>query len=221
MIYTMKSPNIGAYLESSEFIDFDHPKVRIIASYLQERLLQRVKDEPERILYDPELELARLTYLLVRDEVQYTFDSGKSEVTIKASDVLSKKHGTCFGKSHLLAALMRANGIPAAVCYQYLRQDRNEDSPLVLHALNAICPESVGRWFRLDARGNNGNISAEFSIEEECIAYPVDPARGETDLNLLFAIPDYSVIRVLKQYTQADELYNHLPDKIAGRYWQS
>lgn len=221
MIYTMKSPNISAYLEASEFIDFDHPKVRIIADYLQERLMQRVSLEPNKILYDPELELARLTYLLVRDEVAFTYDIGKQDVTIKASDVLTKKHSGCFGKSHLLAALMRANGIPAAVCYQYLRLDDGDNAPLILHALNAICPESVGRWFRLDARGNNDSVSAEFCIDEERIAYPVDPGRGETDLSLLFAKPDYSVIRVLNQYTDASVLRLHLPDKIAGRYWES
>jgi len=39
-------------------------------------------------------------------------------VTCSASEVLREGTGICFAKSHLLAALLRAVGIPAGLCYQ-------------------------------------------------------------------------------------------------------
>ncbi|MBL0716467.1 MAG: transglutaminase family protein [Desulfosarcina sp.] len=71
-------------------------------------------------------------------------------------------HGTgyCYSKSHLLAALLRANDIPAGLCYQRLTVSDNKP-PFCIHGLNAVYLEQHG-WYRLDARGNKSGVTAEF-----------------------------------------------------------
>src|SRR3974377_2096939 len=69
---------------------------------------------------------ARAFFEFVRDDIRHHFDAGAEEVTCNASEVLRLGHGTCYAKSHLLAALLRRSGIPAGFCYQRLEDD---DSP--------------------------------------------------------------------------------------------
>jgi transglutaminase-like putative cysteine protease len=97
-------------------------------------------------------------------------DARDPRVTWRASDVLRERVGICYAKAHLLAALLRAQGIPAGFCYQELS---------ALHGLNAVYLH--GRWSRLDARGNRTGAGGEFSLGEEKLAWPVDFARGERD----------------------------------------
>ena len=52
------------------------------------------------------------------------------------SSVLMHKTGYCYAKSHLLAALLRSNGLPAGLCYQRLSVD-DDGAPYSLHGLNA------------------------------------------------------------------------------------
>ena len=76
--------------------------------------------------------------------------------------------------------------------------------------------ESLGRWVCMDARGNKPGVDAQFSIEEEKLAFPVRPGLGETDLPFIFPRPDKGVIAKLKQHETAQEAMADLPDKIAG-----
>jgi transglutaminase-like putative cysteine protease len=62
-------------------------------------------------------------------------------VTCSASEALAAGTGYCFAKSHLLAAVLRANGIPAALCYQRLALDESAEESqrrFSLHGLNAV-----------------------------------------------------------------------------------
>ncbi len=68
-------------------------------------------------------EIARRCFLWVRDSVRHSVDHRISVVTCTASDVLEHRAGFCYAKSHLLVALLRARGIPAALCYQRLSLD--------------------------------------------------------------------------------------------------
>lgn len=65
-------------------------------------------------------QVARRCFLWVRDSVRHSVDHRVSVVTCTASDVLKHRAGFCYAKSHLLVALLRARGIPAALCYQRL-----------------------------------------------------------------------------------------------------
>ncbi len=217
MEYILQKKSLAAYLEPDEYIDSTDPRVAYVASYIAETMMETTAamKKPD-LLHDPEMHLARAMFYFVRDRISHTIDIGASEVTRKASEVLVKKHGFCYAKSHLLAALLRAGGIPAGVCYQYLRFS-DEDDRLVIHGLNAVYFASIGRWVRLDARGNTGEINAEFSIDEERLAFPVRPGRGETDLPILYASPDRAIIRALNSTDDAKILQANLPGKIYGK----
>nr|WP_269749949.1 transglutaminase family protein [Polyangium fumosum] len=78
-------------------------------------------------------------------------------LTCTASEVLRHRTGFCYAKSHLLAALLRANGLPAGFCYQRLAHG----SGYCLHGFNAVELPGIG-WYRIDARGNKPGIDAAF-----------------------------------------------------------
>ncbi len=76
-------------------------------------------------------------------------DAQQNPVTLRASEVPSQGTGYYYAKSHLLAALLRANGLPAALCYQ--RLTITDVPPFCLHGLNAAYLPKWG-WYRPDAR---------------------------------------------------------------------
>ena len=213
-----KADNFEEYLEVSEYINHNHVKVMIVANYLMETIMKDMEEGKAMEYLDPEIEYASRAFRFVRDEISHSNDAGRKELCLRASDVLDKRTGLCFGKSHLLCALLRASGIPAGLCYQYLRLNENDDaSPLILHGLNAVYFESLGKWIRLDARGNKEGVDAQFSIEEEKLAFPVRPGLGETDLPFIFPRPDIGVIGKLLLSKTAQEAMANLPDRIAGK----
>ena len=91
-------------------------------------------------------------FLYVRDEVSHSWDIQGHRVTRSATDALTFKEGICYPKSHLVAALLRNQGIPTALCYQRLTLFDDDHGGHALHALNAVYLE--GAWHRIDARGN-------------------------------------------------------------------
>jgi transglutaminase-like putative cysteine protease len=121
------------YLASSEFIDWRHPEVSAIAAELAEGCLDK-------------LQVAKRCFEFVRDEIRHSWDFQTSPVTCRASDVLHHRTGYCYAKSHLLAALLRANGIPTGLCYQRLAVG-DQGPPYCLHGLNAAYFEEYG-WYR-------------------------------------------------------------------------
>ncbi len=216
MQFVMKQKSLDAYLTDTEVIDHSDPKIQFVAQFLMNRMMQKILDQPEDVFQDPEMELTRITYEFVRDRIAHSCDIASTHVTWKASDVLVKKEGICYAKSHLLAALLRANGIPTGLCYQYLRFDDAEEAPLILHGLNAVYFASLGGWIRLDARGNMSGVAAEFSVEEEKLAFPVKPSRGEMDVPFIFSEPDRAVLDALQKYDNVDDLISNLPGKLYG-----
>lgn len=139
---------------------------------------------------------ARAAFEWVRDEVAHSVDAGDPRVTLTATEVLQHRVGLCYAKSHLLAALLRAEGVPAALCYQLLADGAGGH---VLHGLVAV--HLRGAWHRQDPRGNRAGIDARFSLGEERLAWAADPAQGEVDHPTLFAAPAPSVVRVLRDAT--------------------
>src|SRR6266567_7579698 len=94
-----ESQNLNDYLISDAIVDWQTPDVR------QKAL------ELTRSLTD-EIDKARCLYEWVRDIIPHTNDAGLEIVTCTASEVLHHGTGTCFSKSHLLAALLRAVKYP-------------------------------------------------------------------------------------------------------------
>jgi transglutaminase-like putative cysteine protease len=143
----------------------------------------------------------------VRDEIRHTGDWGLSPVTCAASEVLTAGSGFCYAKSHLLAALLRANGIPTGLCYQRLCMD-DEGRQFCLHGLNAVWLPEIG-WYRIDARGNRAGIDAQFSPPAERLAFVIS-REGEVDFPEVWADPLPVVVEALQSHDSAEGM--RLPD---------
>ena len=195
---TRQDPDPRDLLAASRIINHDHPAVRRKARGLAGA--GPVSDEA----------VAERCFLFVRDEIDHSVDFRKDPVTLIASEVLEHRTGFCYAKSHLLAALLRANGIPAGLCYQRLVFD-STGRPFALHGLNAVFLPGHG-WYRIDARGNKPGVDARFTPPVECIAYrPGEP--GEADLPGIFAEPLPEVVDVLTRCKTYTEVLECPPDK--------
>jgi transglutaminase-like putative cysteine protease len=216
MQFVMKQRSFDDYLRSTDVMNYVDPKIQFVAQYLMSKMMQKISEEPEAVYSDPEIELTRITFEFVRDRISHSSDIISSRVTCKASDVLLYKEGTCYAKAHLLAALLRANGIPTGLCYQYVRLDGTEQTPLILHGLNAVYFESLGTWIRLDARGNKEGVNSQFSLDDEKLAFRIDPGMGELDVPSIYADPDRTVLTALYKYDCLSDLMDNLPSSLHG-----
>lgn len=184
------------YLESTEYIDWKEPNVLAKAKSLADGM-----ESAETI--------AERCFVFVRDQIKHSWDYECDPVTCKASDVLRHGTGYCYAKSHLLAALLRANGIPAGLCYQRLTIN-NDRPPFCLHGLNAVYLENHG-WYRIDPRGNKEGVFAEFCPPIERLAFPII-SDGEADLPEIWAKPILPVLEVLQTKRTYKEVAESLPD---------
>ena len=192
---------MNPFLVSSDVIDWQHPDVLAKARVLGGEDADAV-------------DVASRCFEWVRDEIKHSRDYGLNSVTCVASDVLRVGSGYCYAKSHLLAGLLRANGIPAGFCYQRLSRDDN-GPPFCLHGLNAVWLPIVG-WYRVDPRGNKTNVNAQFVPPLEQLAFAIKIA-GEVDLPQIWSEPLPVVVKALKAHSDAAELWTDLPDlDIAG-----
>lgn len=190
------------YLSSSEYIDRMHPAIISAAEAFQDRAVG-------------EADLVQLIYEYVRDEIKHSWDVQDGRVTRKASEVLEQKVGICWAKSNLLAALLRACGIPAGICYQRLTLGDTPETGFCIHSLNAVYIKSIGKWIRLDARGSAGVPNAGFSLEREQLEFRVNREIGEVDYNKVYAHPMPRLMKVLEENEDALEMYEHrLPDTL-------
>ena len=155
---------------------------------------------------------ARMLYYFVRDEIKHSADINKNLVTRSASDVLKNGHGICFAKSILLAALCRAVGIPAGFGYQKLILDDDKFPWLVLHGYVFAYLDS--KWIKLDARGNNEGVNAEFSLGEPKMAFEIRHELGEVDENVNHPYPIDSVVSCLMNNKTRDDLWEKLPSEF-------
>tara|TARA_A100001391_G_scaffold72416_1_gene46285 strand:+ start:88 stop:702 length:615 start_codon:yes stop_codon:yes gene_type:complete len=183
------------YLESSEYVDWEHPDV-----INQAKTLASGSADGQ--------ETARRCFEFVRDEIKHSWDYQLNPVTCRASDVLLHGTGYCYAKSHLLAALLRANGLPAGLCYQ--RLTINDKPPFCLHGLNAVYLDGHG-WYRIDARGNKQRVAAEFCPPREKLAFPI-ATPGEADLPEIWAEPLSLITDILERSTTYQEVADRLPD---------
>lgn len=186
------------YLESSEYIDWKTPSIIQLA---------------EKLAADKKIdtEIAKACFEWVRDEIKHSWDFKMNPVTCKASDVLKFGTGYCYSKSHLLAALLRANNIPAGLCYQ--RLSINDDgAPYSLHGLNAVYLEKFG-WYKVDARGNKESVDAQFTPPNEQLAFSIIE-NSEKSFPDILVKPHNTVVEVLNKYQTIKEIFENLPDVV-------
>ena len=155
---------------------------------------------------------ARRCFEFVRDRIFHSYDHRMNPVTLKASEVLEHRTGFCFAKSHLLAALLRANRIPAGLCYQ--RIVLKDTGTYSLHGLNAVYLPAHG-WYRADARGNREGVNALFTPPVERLACSL-AFEGENDLPGIYADPLPEVVEVLSRYDNYLDVRKNLPDSAPG-----
>lgn len=184
------------YLEATEIINWKHPSIVELAGQLSAEAQSQT-------------EIAKRCFEWVRDNVRHSADYHLNPVTCKASDVLLHKTGYCYAKSHLLAALLRANGIPAGMCYQRLSLEENGE-PYCLHGLNAVYLKEFG-WYRIDARGNKPGVDAQFHPPIEKLAFSAT-SKLERDLPEIWAEPLSVVVDTLTRYKTYTDVYSNLPD---------
>ena len=196
--------DITAYLSASDIINFGYEISREVTE-LSFEITAYSTDE---------LDYIKNAYEYVRDNISHSADIAGKQITCRASEVLRAKEGICYAKSHLLAAILRCNLIPAGFCYQRLILDDNSAPYLILHGLNAVYIEKLKKWIRLDARGNKPGIDAQFSLGEERLAFHVRKEKGEEDIPIIFAAPDENVIKVLKESKSFEMLWANLPTKL-------
>ena len=185
-----------AYLQASDIIDWAHPSILKLAETIasQNKTIEAI---------------AKTSFEWVRDRVSHSCDFPTHLVTCRASDVLARRTGLCYAKSHLLAGLLRANGIATGFCYQRLSID-DRGPPYSLHGLNAVFLPHVG-WYRIDARGNRDGIDAQFDPPREQLAYTIK-IPGEVDRDRIFPEPLPIVVATLQRYSHLNQLLDNLPD---------
>ncbi|MEQ1949490.1 MAG: transglutaminase family protein [Bryobacteraceae bacterium] len=188
--------DLSAFLKSTEIIDWTHPLVRSKAAELAHGT-----DQP--------LEIARRCFEWVRDNIEHSSDFQRNPVTCTASEVLTHGTGYCYAKSHLLAALLRANGIPAGFCYQRLSVN-DTGAPFCLHGLTSVYLPEHG-WYRVDARGNKPGVDAQFQPPVERLAFP-ETLPEERLFPEILAEPLPVVLDALRRFRTWDDLLRNLPD---------
>lgn len=203
MTLVIESGNLEDYLAETEELDYSHPSIQELAATLY------------GAANADELAFVKAAFEYVRDEVSHSWDIQASLITCRASDVLHYRHGICYAKSNLLAAILRSQGVPAGFCYQRITLGDTPDTGYCIHALNAVYIGSQDKWIRLDARGNKPGVDAQFSLEVEKLAFPIRIPYDEIEYPGVYAKPNPKTIATLKQSTDVLEMYrNLLPDTI-------
>jgi transglutaminase-like putative cysteine protease len=188
--------DLQPYLSAGTHVDAGHPLVAATAR----RLAEGARSDAD---------IVRACFEYVRDEIRHSSDFRCNPVTVRASDVLHHGTGFCYAKSHLLAAVLRANGIPAGLCYQRLATG-DAAVPYCLHGLNAVWLEGHG-WYRLDPRGNKPGLEARFDPPREVLPFSPD-GEGEGDLPGIWAEPLPVVVASLEACSTYDQVLAALPD---------
>ena len=187
---------MNAYLAATPYIDWNDP---IVASKAQQLAFACSTDDA----------IVLKCFEFVRDQIKHSWDFKLNPVTCSASDVLRHGTGYCYAKSHLLAALLRANGIPTGLCYQRLAIEA-AGPPYCLHGLNAVHLKAHG-WYRIDARGNKPGVQAQFTPPVERLAFPL-LRDDERDLPEIWPEPLPVVVQTLTRYRAVEEVAANLPD---------
>lgn len=182
------------YLIETQSIDYNDENIQKKVSHLKE-------------LSCDDIDYIERCFMFVRDEIPHSWDIRAEIVSKKASEVLINKTGICWAKSCLLAALLRANGIPSGISYQLLtRADNDTSDGYIIHAFNTVYIEQLDKWIRLDARGNKENVNAQFSLDEEHLAYETRSELGEIDYHNNQNDLDERLVNVLSKCNVVSEI---------------
>lgn len=185
-----------AYLEETEIVDYTNTEVHDLAMTLAKGSAT-------------DRQIAKKCFEYVRDEIQHSGDFKDDITTTTASEVLKHKTGWCYAKAILLAALLRANGIPTGFTYQRLSCSEYKTEIYCLHGLNWIYLKEDG-WYRVDARGNKEGVDAQFTPPYEKLAFALQ--EYEFDLSENLAEPMDVIVHALRANKTYAEMVENFPD---------
>ncbi len=202
MILILESSNIKDYLKENRDVDFSHLAIREKSKELFEGCTS-------------EISKIKRAFEFVRDEIAHSWDIQSTRITRKASEVLVFKEGICYAKSNLFAALLRSVNIPTGFCYQRLTIGDTPDTGYCVHALNAVYLSELEKWIRLDTRGNKEGINAQFSVDNEHLAFPIRKYYDEKNYEIIYMDPVEKTMETLSSNDNCLEMYmNFLPTGI-------
>jgi transglutaminase-like putative cysteine protease len=174
----------GAALGDTDVIEPGHPLVAATA----ERVAGSASDPAE---------ITRRLFDWVRDELPYDMAPLLgSRADWRASATLERGHGFCQQKAIVLASLLRARGIPAALCFQDLHDHKIPERyaeflggrRLEVHGLTAV--HADGHWWRIDATlprslcERKGYRLVEYEPRRDCLL-PATDLQGEPHFTLI------------------------------------
>jgi len=167
----------AACLAPGRFVDSDAPEVVAYA----ERTVGDARDEIDK---------ARRLYLAVRDDLRYDpYRISSVAEEFRASRTLRRGYGFCITKAAVLAAVARAQGIPARLgfadvrnhlCTPKLRELMGGNDVFVFHGFTELYLR--GKWVKATPAFNRslcekaGVLALEFDGEHDSIFQPYDPA---------------------------------------------
>ena len=161
------------HLASTRFIDHDHPAVQAFAR-------EHAKGQTPR-------ERAVSLYLGVRDRVRYDpYRIDLSEDGMSASTAIERDHGWCVPKAVLLAAVCRADGIPARLGFADVRNHLSTErlrktmgtDVFAWHGYTSIWLEGAWRKatpaFNIELCEKFGLLPLEFDGVQDSLYHPFD-----------------------------------------------
>ncbi|MEE3328290.1 MAG: transglutaminase-like domain-containing protein [Myxococcota bacterium] len=191
-------PGFDRYLEDTIVIDWQTPSV-----------LERAREFGKAT--EGEENRVRAAFLFVRDEIAQSLDDGTDELPCSASQVLKAGTGLSYAKSHLLAALLRASGVPVGFGYQRVA-DSETLSGTALHGFVVVWFSSLERWIALDPRGDNESLHSDFGLGVYPeFAHEPQPEKGEVVFPVVLARPLKVVVDLLDRGESLSRVRRHLP----------
>lgn len=146
--WTAALPDPVDCLGPTEILDLDSPAVQAIAASVPD---------------GPPAQIAAAAFEAVRDGVRYNFAPDlETRDDWRASATLARGNGFCQQKAVVLAAVLRARGIPAALGYQDLFDDKVRPpysdmlGGKVLRWHGMVLAHVDGRWLVADASLDRG-----------------------------------------------------------------
>ena len=191
--------NMNIFLDENYYIDFSSTIIQAKAKTLFYGI-------------DDSVEKTKIAYEYVRDEIPHTFDIPSDIITAKASDVLLYSTGICHAKANLLAALLRAQNIPAGFCFQHLTLSSDDSLGYCVHCYNAIFTNN--RWIKVDARGNTNGINAQFSLNEPQLAFLNRSSYNEYFWNGIYSKPHLDTMLMLEKANSLQDILDNIPDYV-------
>lgn len=211
-----------ACLESTYFLDFDHPDIEQFVSH---------HINP----HQTDIEKAMALYYAVRDQVRYdpyTIDPEKT--AMKASAVLKKGRGFCVAKAVLLAACTRSVGIPSRLGFADVKNHLNteklkslmETDMFVYHGFTELFLNEA--WvkatpaFNLELCSLFGVRPLEFDGTQDSIFHPFDKS-GNKHMEYIRehgSFDDLPWDMLISQFKKAYPKYFETLEKHSGDFAQ-